>query len=74
MLSTIESEKSVQTKLEESLSILKSETPTVSTNTRTNRSVDLFLEEESTEMDGIEVFGINEDEDEQIIEELDGEL
>jgi hypothetical protein len=64
MIKTISDEEATKARLEQSLEKLKAETPVYSKSTKNTRSVDLFLGEED-EMDGIEVFtGEEEDETE----------
>jgi hypothetical protein len=67
MIKTIATEEATKASLEKSLEKLKLETPVYSKSTKNSRSVDLFMGEES-EMDGIEVFT---GEDEEEIEEND---
>jgi len=62
MIATIKTEEATKKSLESSLHKLKEETPIFSKRTSNTRSVDLFSGEVE-ELDGIEVFGANVDED-----------
>lgn len=62
MQKTIQDEEKTKASLEASLDKLKAETPIFSKSTKNTRSVDLFIGEEE-EMDGIEVFNGEEDDD-----------
>jgi DNA gyrase/topoisomerase IV subunit A len=62
MIKTIADEETTKSRLEQSLEKLKLETPVYSKSTKNSRSVDLFLGEED-EMDGIEVFNAETEEE-----------
>jgi DNA gyrase/topoisomerase IV subunit A len=64
MIKTIANEETTKKNLEASLAKLKEETPIYSKRTSNTRSVDLFSGEVE-EMDGIEVFGSSEDDEEE---------
>lgn len=68
MEATIVNEKTVLAALEISLQDLIDNTPIFSTHTKTGRSIDLMLGDESEEIDGIEVFSGLEDDDEDVDE------
>lgn len=65
MINTIKAEETTKSDLEISLAKLKEETPIYSKRTTNTRSIDLFHGEES-EIDGIAVFGANEEEEIEI--------
>lgn len=68
MLSTISTEEKTKSELEISLEKLIIETPTFSKQTK-NRAVDLFVNDETDEIDGIEVFNTEELEEELLNDE-----
>jgi DNA gyrase/topoisomerase IV subunit A len=68
MIDTIKKEEATKKSLESSLDKLKTETPIYSKSTKNTRSLDLLMEEEQ-EIDGIEVFGNAEDENEDETDE-----
>lgn len=70
MIATIATEQTTKKNFEESLEKLKAETPIYSKSTKNARSIDLFMGEEP-EIDGIEVFGAEEDTDTEV--EVDDE-
>jgi hypothetical protein len=70
MENTIINEKDTKKNLETSLEKLKTETPIYSKSTKNSRSIDLFMGEEP-DMDGVEIFGLDQDENDEI--EIDDE-
>jgi hypothetical protein len=71
MIKTIADEQTKKADLEKSLEKLTTETPIYSKSTKNTRSIDLFLGEEP-EMDGIEIFtGEDDEESEEITNEED---
>ena len=65
MIATISTEETTKKNYEDSLEKLKIETPVYSKSTKNARSIDLFMGEE-VEMDGIEIFGADEDDNDEV--------